>query len=163
MKCQKCGKNEVNFHYTANINGNVTEKHLCSSCAAESGYDIEHMFTSKQFADFGNIFNEMFPVRSGLGGFMPMAIPVMQANTMYPFIFERRPGIGSSLLREQGDSCTCGCGKKITRENEIEVDKEMNERRELNMQMRSAIENEEFEKAAELRDKIRALESRGEA
>ena len=37
----------------------------------------------------------------------------------------------------------------------------MNERRELNMQMRIAVEKEDFEKAAELRDKIKALEVKG--
>jgi len=163
MKCQKCGKNEVIFHYTSNINGNVTEKHLCSSCAAESGYDMEQMFDLRQLADFENIFNGMFPMSSGLGGIMPLAIPVMQTHSLYPFTFKRRPGINANALREQSDSCICGCGQKITKENVADVDKEMNERRELNMQMRIAVENEEFEKAAELRDKIKSLESRGEA
>ena len=34
MKCDRCGKNEATFHYKTNINGRVTEAHLCPDCAA---------------------------------------------------------------------------------------------------------------------------------
>jgi len=147
MKCQKCGINEVNFHYSTNVNGCITETHLCSKCAAESGFDMGQMF------DFGSIFEGMLPMRGSLGGFMPMAIPVMQTNALFPFTMQRRPG-----MIEQENSCCCG--QKAAKETGVEVDEEMSERRELNMQMRAAIENEEFEKAAELRDKIKALETK---
>ena len=39
MKCEHCGNEEVSFHYTSNINGNITEKHLCSQCAGKFGID----------------------------------------------------------------------------------------------------------------------------
>ena len=38
MKCENCGKNEVTFVYQSNINGKITEKHLCSECAEKLGY-----------------------------------------------------------------------------------------------------------------------------
>ena len=152
MKCQKCGRNEVSFHYTTNVNGCVTETHLCSQCAAESGYDIGQMF------DMGNFFDGMFPMHGEIGGFMPMAIPVMRTNAMLPFTMQRRTG-----MIEQGNPCDCGCGKGATRENNVEVDEVMSKRRELNIQMRAAVEKEEFEKAAELRDKIKELEAQGQA
>ena len=38
MKCENCGKNEVTFVYQSNINGTVTEKHLCGHGAEELGY-----------------------------------------------------------------------------------------------------------------------------
>ena len=38
MKCENCGKNEVTFVYQSNINGKVSEKHLCSECAEKLGY-----------------------------------------------------------------------------------------------------------------------------
>ena len=38
MKCENCGKNEVTFVYQSNINGQITEKHLCSECAQKLGY-----------------------------------------------------------------------------------------------------------------------------
>lgn len=33
MKCENCGKNEVTFVYQSNVNGQITEKHLCAECA----------------------------------------------------------------------------------------------------------------------------------
>jgi len=104
--------------------------------------------------ELGNIFDGMIPARNGISGFMPLAIPVMQNNTFFPFTMQ--PLIG---MMEQGSPCDCGCGKGLTRETNAEVDEEMSKRRELNMQMRIAVENEEFEKAAELRDKIKELEA----
>ena len=150
MKCQKCGKNEVNFHYSSNINGCVTETHLCSQCAAESGYDIEQMF------EMGNVFESMLPVRGNLSGFIPMAIPMIGANSLFPFTRTPRRG-----MIGQGEQCTCGCGQKVINNSNVEVDEIMSLRRQLNAEMREAVEKEEFEKAAELRDKIKALESAG--
>jgi len=134
MKCQKCEMNEVNFHYSSNVNGCVTEAYLCSNCAAESGY--------------------LFPIRRGISGFMQMAVPMIQAGAMFPFTM--RPGLGKI---EQGSTCSCGCGSSKTGETNVEVDEVMKERRELSAQMRAAVEKEEFEKAAELRDRIKELEA----
>ena len=38
MKCDRCGKNEATFYYKSNINGRVTEAHLCPDCARAMGY-----------------------------------------------------------------------------------------------------------------------------
>ena len=170
MKCQKCGTNEVNFHYSSNVNGCVTETHLCQQCAMESGYDIDKMFDLGQFTDLGSSsdlgqFNDlglrsmleaMLPMRNSISGFIPLAIPMISTNSMFPFTTQFRRG-----MIEQEESCTCGCGKKVLKNTNVEVDETMSQRRQLNAQMRVAVANEEFEKAAELRDKIRALESAG--
>jgi protein arginine kinase activator len=147
MKCQKCGRNEVNFHYSSSINGCVTETHLCSECAAESGYDIGQMF------DVEGFFGETIPMLSGFSGFVPIAIPGKRTN--HPFTM--RPRVG---MIDQGTSCNCGCEKASQVEMNVEISDEMRERRELNMQLRIAVENEEFEKAAELRDRIKELEGK---
>ena len=155
MKCQKCGMNEVNFHYSKNVNGSVTETYLCSQCATESGYDIGKMFNLGQLNELGSIFNGMFPTRSGISGFMPMAIPVMQSKTMFPFTTPSHRG-----MIVNSDPCGCGCGNNSTKVSNVEVDEEMSKRRELNAMMRAAVEREDFEKAAELRDQIKDLEAR---
>jgi len=147
MKCQKCGINEVSFHHSSNVNGCVTETHLCSKCAAESGYNIEQMF------DFGGIFDEMLSMRS-LSGFMPVVVPMLSSNAMFPLPTHPLQG-----MAQQRTPHECGCGSGNAYSANVEVDEEMKLRRELNAQMRTAVANEEFEKAAELRDKIKALES----
>ena len=146
MKCQNCGKNEVNFHYSSNVNGCVTEEHLCSECAASSGYDMEQMFS------FGNVFNGFFPVFGGRNDYFPMmlssgfgipvrfAIPLIEAN---PCAADNRRT----------------CSERAAVDQDVKVDDEMKARRELTMQMRKAAENENFEKAAELRDKLKEMES----
>jgi len=154
MKCQNCGKNEVNFHYSSNVNGAVTETHLCSECAEQSGYDIESMF------DFENIFADMLQMRSpfgrlgglgGIGGFMPLAIPVMNTGAVMPI--RVRPRI-STAQHDVSQGCGCPAGTK-----NVEVDEKMSKLRELNVQMRAAVEKEDFERAAELRDQIKELKT----
>lgn len=148
MKCQNCGKNEVNFHYSTNVNGSVTETFLCSECAAKSGFDILRMF------DSGSAFEEFFPIIGRRGGFLPVAVPVVGFDPS--LAFTARPGIGR--LAQQAGPCDCGHGGDPDGCDAALVDDEMRERRELYMQMRMAAENEEFEKAAQLRDRIKELE-----
>ena len=76
MKCEHCGKNEATFYYKSNINGNVTEHHLCSDCARELGY-ADSM--EKSFSSFGR----------GLA-----------ALTIFSRLCLRWPAISSSLLRK---------------------------------------------------------------
>ena len=60
-KCDNCGREEVNFHDTSNINGKVTEKHLCSECAAKLGYaddmcidtDRDNWMSAKEAVEYG--------------------------------------------------------------------------------------------------------------
>jgi len=158
MNCQKCGKNEVNFHYSSNVNGCRTEMHLCSACAAESGYDINKMLDPAGLSDTAGLFGSgqlsdfILPIRS-LGGFIPMAIPMLRSAGAFPFTTQSNTG-----MMEQ--ATPCGCSGTGAKELNIEVDEDMKHRRELNALMRIAVANEEFEKAAELRDKIKALEAK---
>jgi len=131
MKCQKCGKNEVNFYYSSNVNGAVNETLLCSTCATDEGYDIMSMFS------FKSMFEEFVPMISSGRYYLPVA---------------RRAAVNKPAL-----SVTCQCGNKITEKSENKTDAQMREIRELNIQMRAAVEKEEFEIAAEIRDRIKEL------
>ena len=135
MKCQKCGQNEVNFYYSSNVNGAVTETHLCSPCATDAGYDIMSMFS------FKSMFEEL----------MPISTRQISTNRYFIPIARRAP------VRKPALTVTCECGNTITEKTESKADAQMKEIRELNMQMRAAVEKEEFEKAAEIRDRIKEL------
>lgn len=138
MKCTNCGKNEANYHYTSNINGNVTERHLCAECAAGLGreYDL--------FDDFDNVFENM------LGSFFGRrrgSSPWGGMSLLSPTLL--MPRIEVVLKNEQATKA------------ETDSDPEMQKAREINMlraQMKEAAESEDFEKAAEIRDKIKSLE-----
>ncbi len=151
MKCEKCGKEEVCFHYTSNINGNITEKHLCAECAGKLGYTSRLPF--RRELSFEEIFADLFGMRpsrrmfSGYG----MLFPTFVIPTMGMLV----PGGNKapSLGVKPGEAADV----------KPAVDEEMKKRREINIlreQMQKAAETEDFEKAAELRDTIKKLENK---
>jgi len=145
MKCQKCGNNEANYHYRSNINGRVTESHLCSECAAHADTD--------SFSDTDRFFEEMFDGFFGRSrrrsiwdgfGMMPALMPTMLLPR-----FEIVVDDGSARRAENAEVKT-------------EVDEKMKLRREINLlrrEMQQAARSEDFEKAAQIRDRIRDLEA----
>ena len=160
MKCQKCGKYEANFHYTTSINGRVTECHLCAECAAKSGYDVRREF------DFNSILDGVFPSLGGLGGFGTdgsgdhggfaiMGFPASGGYYALPYAAAAGP------VSQQNSGCSCGFEQCAPDIPGAKVDEEMKKRREINMlreQMRIAAENDDYEKAIELREKIKEME-----
>lgn len=156
MKCMNCGKNEVNFYYTSNINGKVTKQQLCSECAEKLGYTqkMGSMFGGTErmmngmFGDsfFNNFFERAFSPFSGFG---------IEAPRLF----------STPWLDAPQDSCGCEsgvCGEQAKPAEKENVDPELNRRREikaLRHQMHMAAKEENFEKAAELRDKLRKLEN----
>ena len=138
MKCTHCGNHEANCHYTMNVNGHVTEHHLCARCAGEMGIEQDI------FGDFETMFDGMFR------GFFPtlgrsvFAMPRMSMPTLE--------------IRLNG----CGNDTCETAQEKPAADPEMAKKRELNVlrrQMKRAAAEENFEEAAKLRDQIRSLEA----
>jgi len=148
MKCQNCGNNEVSFHYSSNVNGCVTETHLCSECAAKSGYDIKRIFGEDSF--FGDAFpfgmrNTFLPVPILGFGRAPMFAPLLKTG-----------------LPPGECACESSCETNVPDPPQVDVDADMLKRREINIlreQMRLAADQEDFEKAVELRDKIKHMEA----
>ena len=168
MKCQNCGKSEVNFHYSSNINGHSTETHLCSSCASMLGYDFGRIFNENAF-EARNTFGNFFPVFGGQPGYSPISVPVIGFGA--PMTLRVQPLIAGNTLtgnafagdpiggnRNNSEESGCGCGKPEANAQFCEVDNDMKARRELRMQMYIAAKNEDYEKAAELRDKLKEME-----
>ena len=150
MKCQKCGMNEAIFHYSSNINGCVTQESLCLECAKKEGYDFDHAFS------FDHGFGGIDSILNGFGGFMPSGIPVRRAYTAYPIIMQ-----GIPFTTQQSNACSCGAAQCAPEATDAQVDSEMTKRREINAvreQMRMAAEGDDFEKAIELREKIKEME-----
>ncbi len=161
MKCENCGKEEVNFHYTSNINGNITEKHLCAECAVRLGFDKKLGLSvnggfggelpDKSEKSFEEAFAELF-------GFMPNRRMFRGYGMVIPtFII---PSV-SVLVPGGGSETAAGAKGEERAEVKPAVDDEMKRRREINIlreRMRAAAEAEEYEKAAELRDAIKKLE-----
>lgn len=156
MKCENCGKNEVTFVYHSNVNGKVEEKHLCSECAEKLGYSqrfaaqSQHMM-QRMFSN--NFFDDFFtPIPRLLGG-----MDRFFGEGLFDDAFAEMPALQASPARQQ---------EAQPQQKEDLVEKEEQSRfarkRELNalrMEMKQAVHQENFERAAELRDKIKSLEA----
>ena len=165
MKCTNCGKNNASYHYRYNINGTVTEAHLCPECAAKmapnmqlsfggSGMGmLEGMMRSFMNDDFfGDFMNDGFFGRSMFAPVMTFGFPAV----LMPGVEVRYP----SGTPEVGNAQS-----QPAQEQNSQVDPELSKRREINAlreQMKAAAESEDYEKAAELRDQLRKLENGGE-
>lgn len=156
MKCEKCGKNEATFHYQSIINGEREEYHLCQDCAKEEGFADMMDFRQNAMAMCDNFlrqpmgrvlqsfWNEPFGMLTdGMfgGGFWPtLAAPQTEAKTET-----------ESVTDEPAKDIPNDAGEVFRRKRELYA---------LKHQMREAVRKEEFEKAAELRDKIHELENK---
>ena len=63
MKCDICKENLATYHSRTNVNGDVTEVHLCQECLEKSNYNPFSLFTSNLFEDrkdylFDNYFDK---------------------------------------------------------------------------------------------------------
>ncbi len=183
MKCQKCNKREANSHIKRIINGQVEEYHLCSECAREMGYsNVFDSFTSdfaSGFADtfgslFGSFFDNALPARTQAtrcetcgASYADIARTGMMGCADCYSVFEDR--ILPTVRRIHGNTAHCGKNsptykREIRETAEVSAPEEpqLSELDKLKAELDSAVKNQEFEKAAELRDKIKAMEDSDE-
>ena len=158
MKCENCGKNEVTFMYQSNINGKVTEKHLCSECAEKLGYTQKLAAHSQRMMQgFGSMFG------GSLFGdfFSPRPFLMGRGNWMLegPFddFFADMPALSAAPAQQE---------VQISQKQDDLVGQEdqnwFSYQRKLNalrLEMKKAVHQENFERAAELRDEIHKLEA----
>ncbi|REK69182.1 UvrB/UvrC motif-containing protein [Paenibacillus paeoniae] len=166
MFCQECGKRPATLHFTKIVNGEKTEFHICESCAREKGEGIPGTPNS-------------FSIHSLLSGLLDFNSPSSAApeSTPHPVHCEEcgltyaqfskigRFGCSSCYsafsdrldpLLKRVHSSTTHSGKIPKRSGgQIQCKREIEQ---LRKDMHSYIEQEEFENAAELRDRIRELE-----
>lgn len=68
MMCQKCGKRAATTHIRRNINGTVSEMHLCGECARQENLTPIFSGLMPDFADFwGNLFGDALSPAIGDG------------------------------------------------------------------------------------------------
>ena len=157
MKCENCGKNEVTFVYQSNINGKVTEKHLCSECAEKLGYTqklaahsrsmMQNFFGNSMFG--GGFFDDFFSPMPSLMGRM-LEDPFDDFFADMPAL-SAAPAQQEQANQKQQDDLV---GKED--QSRFAYLRQMNA---LRMEMKKAVHQENFERAAELRDEIRKLEA----
>lgn len=161
MKCQSCGKREATVKYYENINGVKKELHFCSECASKLG-----------FAHFPDIFSPMFVsipdyleeeeikcpkcgytlddyTKTGLFG-CPECYNTFNENLDELFLKihgkNRHVKEKNKVLKNKKNSEV-----KLTKDEKIAKLKE---------EIKKLIEEEKYEEAAVVRDKIKKLEEK---
>ena len=146
MKCENCGRNEANFVYRSSINGRTEEYHLCQACAEKLGY-TRRFFDQRpsvMVSFFGN--NSFFSSMPSLMGRM--------LESPFDDFFDEMPAIGAAPVQEV---------QKERKDNLMSCEDQsrfsyLRQMNALKHAQKKAIHEEDFERAAELRDEIHKLE-----
>lgn len=167
MLCQECRYNEANIHIVKNINGEQSELNLCESCARKTD-ELDFSF-EPQFS-LNKLFSSM--LNQGLYGNgnreERLAVDKKCPSCSLTFAqFGQVGHLGCSdcvlafednlkplLKRIHGDSIHTGKVPAKARER-VNILRELDQLKE---ELQSKVQREEFEKAAELRDRIREIE-----
>jgi len=165
MLCQSCGKNGAAFHYKTNINGVVSELHLCADCASRINngpvnvniFNLNNSnYLSSVMSDFMGSAEQTNTGRCPLCGATARDISrtgkvgcarcyATFSDMLMPFI-KRIHG----NTRHNG-KCPASAGIELQQKRRLE---------KLKIELARAVEAQNYEHAAELRDRIRELENR---
>lgn len=184
MLCEKCKQREATVHKQAIVNGMSHSEHLCSECAAKenNGWfgDFDQFFNNDFFSDqaMGNWFQPFFQSMSS-------SMPTKQLGKVdaCPHCgttwedFQRNGLLGCSecythfadvlpplLRRLHGQAEHIGkkprAAAETSQRTETPTPEEapvLTEKEKLQKAMREAIDTENFEEAARIRDELKAL------
>jgi len=166
MLCDNCKKREASVRYEESINGEKKKINLCSVCSKELGI-LGHNFMDNMFFSF---FDE--PLNIGYEKIKEEKC----TKCGYTFSDYANTGLlGCDECYNTFENKLAPILKKlhgrsyhIKEEKHIKNDKEFiqngkDDIENLKQELAKAIEKEEYENAAIIRDKIKALQERGEA
>ena len=165
MQCDICGKKKATVHLTEIIDGQMSEMHLCEGCAREKSVQMEQQFGLADLlaglSDFGKQLKDTPTVD----------IKCPNCGTTYDD-FRKFGRLGCSQCYEAFKLHLTTLLRKIHGANHhlgkapvglsTEIRQTVENLHDLKTQLMKAIQDEDFEKAAQLRDKIKKIEERGD-
>ncbi len=180
MLCESCKKNNATFHYRYSENGKVTEAHLCNECAKKQGLVSAGIFGNDGL--FGQSF--MLDDNFGMGTFASL---FSDSDKKYGIAGTAKVcpacGLSENELR-RGGKLGCrecyntfsdiidGMLRKLHMSTEYKgkipegISESMSAARKIEKMkadMQKAVEQQNYEEAAKLRDAIRQLEDMGKS
>ena len=161
MLCDNCKERDAVVHLTQIVESAVTQLHLCEKCAAEKGVETTVAMPAHPLA--GLLQSAQQQPTSAQGDAVRCAFC---SSTLRDFRASGRLGcahcygafetsLRELLRRVHGNSRHAGRRYEPPRPDLLERDSTLGELRD---RLRRAIESEQFELAADLRDRIRVLE-----
>lgn len=164
MKCMKCNKNEANVYYCENINGKQSETYLCSDCAEKVG--LKMRVPSFSESRFGRFFEDPFFSEKGVfGGMLDMMRDFDKSffneDFFKPLLSDGSEKTAGKKERKCSEKASAACEtEKTAKPEKKETVSPRNELQSLRRELKKAVAAEEYENAAVIRDKIRALEKK---
>lgn len=173
MLCERCGKNEASVHLTRIINGKKEEMHLCEKCAGESsqfniddnnlGFQsllsgiLNHNFSNNESSIYAESSSDDFICQNcGLSYQEFTQKGLFGCEECFNDFDEK---LDSLFKRIHGNIRHTG-KRPVSFREKMEAESEISE---LNKKMQTAVKEENFEMAAEIRDKIHAIKENMEA
>lgn len=163
MQCERCQENEATIHLTQVIDGQVKKIHLCENCASESGFEVEGAMSvtdillgmgggagagSQVDTDFERSCPKCHMRRSDFKKSGQFGCPAC-----YETFGEELAPLLKAMHRGERH-----VGKVPAREGmRVRVSAELSR---LKTALADAVEGEQYEEAARLRDRIRECEAR---
>ncbi len=166
MKCQKCGAENANTHVKTIINGEFKEYDLCSECAHKMGYTNVFSDMDSDFSNLlGSFFTNVLPARTQAtrcefcGSTYAEIAKTGQVGCAHCYeLFADR--LYPSIRRIHGNTTHCGKNSgsaAAVQKKPSEMTKE-EKIADMKRQLDEAIKEQNFERAAELRDMIKETE-----
>jgi protein arginine kinase activator len=164
MYCQNCQKNDATIHLTEITDGLRTETHLCENCAQDEGIAVKSQLSINEL--LSNLLStqpsddELFA-----DGKQNISCPhcgctleqfTKDAVLGCPYDYEVFEKSLAPLIKKAHNGKTTHCGK-VPSKTSTDT-KEQIELMKLRRDLEAAVQNEDYELAAELRDKINQRE-----
>jgi protein arginine kinase activator len=165
MQCDICGKNEATVHLTEIVNDVVTKLHLCENCAREKGSEMEEHF------GLSDLLSGLADLGSSIESKTASAVKCPNCKVTYQD-FKKVGRLGCSECYETFKKELAPLLRRIHGADRhvgkvpLRIGKTVKDTKllqELKGKMEKAIQTEEFEEAARLRDRINELEKKVKA
>ena len=156
--CQYCGKREAKIHFTELRDGKKTEMHICEQCAHEKNMTLAFPAVLSQLVKGGPVAREAEAVPAACPG-CGLAYAEFKAKGRLgcPRCYAAFGPVLIPLL-EKVHGAAAHRGKTPERVKGVMASRR--ELKEIEEQLDAAVANEEYEKAAQLRDRIREMKGK---
>lgn len=163
MQCERCGKNPAVIHLTQIVNNETSTRHLCDTCASEMGLDAGASSETAPLTDF------LAQMGKGLSLGSASAAGACEFCGLTMNDFKRTGRLGCPHCWAQFDQHLRGLLRKLHGGTQhmgkvyLPPDPRETDRTarvaSLRRSLARAVESEDFERAAVLRDQIRRAEA----
>jgi protein arginine kinase activator len=160
MQCQICQENEATIHLTEITDGLRTEMHLCESCAQQEGIAVKSQIPLNELLssllaaqpEDSDLFGESGQKQACPHCGFTLAKFRKEAVLGCPYDYEVFEKSLLPLIEKAQSGNTSHCGK-VPSKTPTDTKKQI-EIMTLRQQLEAAVKKEDYELAAELRDKI---------